>query len=1099
MAKVLDRFPLLQRLLGRPTQADNDREAIYRAQEKRIKLLSASLSFLTNTLNAAADGVMAIHFASGAKYTNPQFAEMWGEAPEALMAPGQETQLMALHATMVKDEAQFIARATVLWEALDSPSFDEIEMKDGRILERTITPREVDGKLVGTVFNFRDITSRERAGRKIRFNQLVVENSAPLFWVDPIQRKVVYANKAACEQLGYDIEMFIGLDVLSIDPAATPGTLDALSEALKKNGKPRYLESSFMRSNGELINVEITIFLTQDEERALHVVTFKDTTEEKRAAFEVNRQRTAILTLINSIPDPIFYMDHEGHYLGCNESYAAMVGRTIEDIKGMRSEDLFPPETAQAMRARDDAMLKSLKGVSAEHWVTYPNGRRVLLETMVSPLRGEAGQPVGLLGVSRDITDRKEAEDAVRRAKESAEEATQMKSDFLANMSHEIRTPMNAIIGMSHLALKTDMTPRQRDYIVKVHRSGQHLLGIINDILDFSKVEAGKLTIETIDFELEKVLDHVANLISEKCSSKGVELVFDIAHDVPPTLIGDSLRVSQILINYANNAVKFTETGEIVISARVLDITLEDVLLRFSVRDTGQGLTPEHISRLFQSFSQADSSTTRKFGGTGLGLAISKRLAELMGGQVGVESVFGKGSDFWFKVRLGISQQPKRVLIPNPDLRGRRALVVDDNDHARGVLRDMLEEMTFEVSDVASGAGAIKMVSSAFAQGTPFEIVYLDWRMPGMDGMEAARQILALGLVPAPILVMVSAYGREEMIIEAQAMGVVNMLVKPLSPSMLFDTTMEAMGRIDSETRSSRPVAADSLAQFIPVRGARILLAEDNDINQQIACELLRDAGFVVEVAENGLIALEMVQRATYDLVLMDMQMPVMDGLTATAAIRRLPQFAGLPIVAMTANARSEDRRACMESGMNDFMSKPIDPDSLWSMLLNWIRPRNADAATTPGVPAVAFAPAPLPLPSPLPPVGSNLPEGIAGLDVRTGLARMMGKKNLYVTMLRKYAAGQKNCPQAIRTALDAGDWATAQRAAHTLKGVSGNIGATDIPGYADAVEQALRLQLPLPEIEQTLSQLEPPLAALINAIESWLPLQSEAAAKPVA
>ena len=319
------------------------------------------------------------------------------------MAPGQETQLMALHATMVKDEAQFIARATVLWEALDSPSFDEIEMKDGRILERTITPREVDGKLVGTVFNFRDITSRERAGRKIRFNQLVVENSAPLFWVDPIQRKVVYANKAACEQLGYDIEMFIGLDVLSIDPAATPGTLDALSEALKKNGKPRYLESSFMRSNGELINVEITIFLTQDEERALHVVTFKDTTEEKRAALEVNRQRMAILTLINSIPDPIFYMDHEGHYLGCNESYAAMVGRTIEDIKGMRSEDLFPPETAQAMRARDDAMLKSLKGVSAEHWVTYPDGRRVLF--LGDDLRAKLleSTPLPRLGTPQDV------------------------------------------------------------------------------------------------------------------------------------------------------------------------------------------------------------------------------------------------------------------------------------------------------------------------------------------------------------------------------------------------------------------------------------------------------------------------------------------------------------------------------------------------------------------------------------------------------------------------------------------------------------------------------------------------------------------------
>ena len=1089
MAKALDRFPFLQRLLGQPTQADKDLASTNRALERRIKLLNASLSFLTNTLHAAADGVMAVHFASGAKYINPRFIEMWGDAPESLMAPGQEAALMALHASMVKDEAQFIARATELWDALDEPSFDEIEMKDGRILERTITPREADGKLVGLVFNFRDITEHERAARKIRFNQLVVENSAPLLWLDPTQHKVVYANKAACERLGYSIEMFVGLDIATVDPGATPDKINALTEALKKTGKPRYFSSQFLHCSGDKIDVEITIFLAQDEERAVQVVTFKDTTEEKRAAAEINRQRSAMSMLVNAIPDPIFHKDHEGRYVACNEAYAALVGRTPEQVKGLVCEDLFPADVAVAMRVRDGAVLKTLKRVAAEHWITYPDGRRVLVETLVSPMPGEDGQTTGLLGVSRDITDRKEAEETIRRAKETAEEATQMKSDFLANMSHEIRTPMNAIIGMSHLALKTDMTPRQRDYITKVHRSGQHLLGIINDILDFSKVEAGKLSIEAVDFELDKVLDNIANLITEKCISKGVELVFDMAPDVPQTLIGDSLRVGQILINYANNAVKFTETGEIVISVRVMDVTLEDVLLRFSVRDTGQGLTEEQISRLFQSFSQADSSTTRKFGGTGLGLAISKRLAELMGGDVGVESVFGKGSDFWFTVRLGIGQQSKRVLVPNPDLRGRRALVVDDNDHARSVLRDMLESMTFDVSDVSSGAAAVKAVAVKHAGGSPFDIIYLDWRMPGMDGMEAARQILALDLTPAPILVMVSAYGREEMIKEAEAMGIVNMLVKPLSPSMLFDTTMEAMGRMGAESRISRPVALENMDKFKAVRGARILLAEDNDINQQIACELLQDVGFVVEVAENGLIALEMVQRAAYDLVLMDMQMPVMDGLTATAAIRRLPNFGGLPIVAMTANARTEDRRACMESGMNDFLSKPIDPDSLWSMLLTWIRPHDADAAMTPDAPVLAASPAP--------PTASDLPEGIPGLDARTGLARMMGKKKLYVTMLRKYAIGQKTCTQTIRTALDAGDWATAQRAAHTLKGVSGNIGATDIPGYADAVEHALRDQRPQTEIEQTLSQLEPPLAALISAIESWLPPLPEATTKP--
>jgi len=1072
------RFPLLQRLLGRSPDTEAELRAVNEAQEKRIKTLGASLAFLTNTLNSANDGVLAIHFSSGAKYVNPRFTEIWGQTPDALLAPGQETALMMLHATRVKDSAQFMARARELWTGVESEAFDEIKMKDGRLIERTITPVVAHEKRVGLVFNFRDVTERSRAERKILFNRLVVENSGPLFWLDPVRRQVVYANKAACEQLRYGIEEFVGLELSVLDLDTTPETVTAIKLNLEQSPKPQNFQSRFRRGDSSVLDVEVSVFLAQDEERTVHVASFKDITEQKRTADEIGRQRNAMDALINSIPDPIFYKDHEGRYLGCNDAYARLVGRTVDDIKGLNCEDLFPPDVAAAMRVRDNTMLQSLEQVTAEHWVIYPDGRRVLLDTRVSLFGYEDGKPDGLLGVSRDITHRKDDEDAVRFAKESAEDATRMKSDFLANMSHEIRTPMNAIIGLSHLALKTDLTPRQRDYITKVHRSGQHLLGIINDILDFSKVEAGKLTLENIDFELEKTLDNVANLIAEKCSAKGVELVLNVAPDVPQGLVGDSLRLGQILINYANNAVKYTEVGEIVISVSVADRTLEDVALRFSVRDTGLGLTEEQISRLFQSFSQADSSTTRKFGGTGLGLAISKQLAELMGGQVGVSSVFGAGSDFWFTARTGISQQPKRALLPNPDLRGRRALVVDDNENARSVLRGMLEAMTFDVVDVDSGRAAINAVRSAHAENKPFDIVYLDWRMPLMDGMEAARQIRGLALLPAPTLVMVSAYAREEMIKEAESMGIVNMLVKPLSPSMLFDTTIEALGPQKKEARVSQAVAADNTSHLALLRGSRILLVEDNEVNQQIASELLVDAGFVVGLADNGQIALDMVQRSGYDLVLMDMQMPVMDGLSATEAIRRIARLEQLPIVAMTANAMEKDRSSCLEAGMSDFLTKPINPDELWRMILKWVQP-----PVTQQQPEIVTA-----VPVAVPRNGDDLPEHIPGLDVRLGLGHMMGKKTLYLAMLQKFVKGQKTCVQSLQEALAAQDRATAQRIAHTLKGVSATLGATATADHAGAVEHAIRTDLTAAELALAISTLEVQLAALVRDLEAWLP-----------
>jgi two-component system sensor histidine kinase/response regulator len=805
-------------------------------------------------------------------------------------------------------------------------------------------------------------------------------------------------------------------------------------------------------------------------------------------AWSAGFEHATLEALVDSIPDAISYRNSQGIYLGCNGAFLEITGKPASEIIGRTAREVTSPERAAWIAARDREVLSSLQKQSCESWVDYPDGRRALHEITRCPLRDRDGKMLGILSIGREITERKRHEEEINLAKEVAEAATRMKSDFLANMSHEIRTPLNAIIGLSHLALQTSPAPRQRDYLLKVQSAGQHLLGVINDILDFSKVEAGKLDLERSEFVLDKLLDNTGNLISEKSQAKGLELVFEVAPDVPPNLVGDSLRLGQILLNYANNAVKFTDKGEIVISVRASERTEKDVLLHFRVQDTGIGIAPEQVRRLFQSFSQADATTTRRFGGTGLGLAICKRLAELMGGEVGVESEPGKGSTFWFSARLGMGAVTRRELVPVPDLRGRRALVVDDNDNARTVIMGMLEAMTFEAREVSSGPAAVDEVRRAATEGRPYDVVYLDWRMPGMDGMDTARRIKSLGLAASPILMMITAYGREEMLKEARSIGIDNVLVKPVNASLLFDTTMSVLGSVQRVAPEQSPARAldTSTNRLASIRGARILLVEDNDINQQVARELLEDGGLVVDVAENGQVALDMVQRTFYDLVFMDMQMPVMDGITATCEIRKIRRLARLPIVAMTANAMEQDRRRCIEAGMNDAVIKPIDPQELCATLLRWVR-MSEPAPITASAAAAADARKPE---APASASTSSLPLRVAGLDTTLGLSRMLGKKALYLAMLRRYVSGQRTVCAQIHEALAMGDMPTAERLAHTTKGVSANVGATGIQNLAGALEQSLREYHPPVDVQQRLLELERPLAKLIGALELQLPAE---------
>lgn len=558
--------------------------------------------------------------------------------------------------------------------------------------------------------------------------------------------------------------------------------------------------------------------------------------------------------------------------------------------------------------------------------------------------------------LARAHGDEQARSEELRLAKAAAESATQAKAQFLANMSHEIRTPMNAILGMTQLALKGELPQRQRDYLDKSLRAGRHLLGVLNDILDLSKAEAGKLSVESIAFNLEQTLSNVGEMVGEKAGEKGLELVIDVGRDVPQMLVGDPLRLSQVLVNLANNAVKFTERGEVALACRVLGETPEGVELEFEVRDTGIGIPPQTCDLLFRSFQQADESITRRFGGTGLGLAISARLVSLMGGRIGVRSEPGKGSTFWFTTRMARSaMQPQRAAPES--LRGRRVLVVDDHEYARAVMVQMLQSMGFDTEDAVSGEAALRQVAQAREAGRPFDAVLLDWQMPQMDGIEAARRLRRQAGGPMaghpPALILVTAYCREEVIAAARVAGMADVLAKPVSPSLLLDALTAAL----------RPAVTPAPVPELPPRvdrAVRVLLVEDHAVNREVAQGLLRLHGVQVDEAVDGGQAVAMLRDAPagrWQAVLMDMQMPVLDGIEATQAIRAMERHRALPIIAMTANALVGDRTRCLAAGMNDHLAKPIIEAELQRVLDRWL----GAAPPAPAAPAPEAAAPPPP------------------------------------------------------------------------------------------------------------------------------------------
>ncbi|MBF0226554.1 MAG: response regulator [Desulfobacterales bacterium] len=613
----------------------------------------------------------------------------------------------------------------------------------------------------------------------------------------------------------------------------------------------------------------------------------------------------------------------------------------------------------------------------------------------------------------------------LKQAKEKAESLTQAKSEFLANMSHEIRTPMNAVIGLIDLSLKTELSPKQLDYMHKIRTSSRNLLGIINDILDFSKIEAGKLSIEHIHFNLSDVVENLSDMFSIKALEKKLELIVSIANDVPDGLIGDPLRLGQILINLVGNAIKFTNEGYIQIKVTNENEIDELIKLKFMVKDTGVGLSQEQIKKLFSSFTQADTSTTRKYGGTGLGLAISKSLVLMMNGEIWVDIDDAKGSSFYFTAEFEKQTIQKIKEIYSDVYAGKKALIVDDNITSRQVIEEMLKCFKFQIKSIDCGEDALAELKKSYDL---YQLLMIDWIMPGIDGIEVIKEIRKNPKWKNLKIILMTAFGREDIMKRAELAGVNSFLVKPIKSSILHDTLMEIFQYQeypDEFKIANENIQNETIRNF---KDKKILLVEDNYINQQVAKEILECEGFLVDISNNGIEAVEMVKKFRYDAVLMDIQMPEMDGYEATQAIRSLnEQNKTLPIIAMTAHAMEEDKQKCFAFGMNDYITKPIEISQLFNVLASWVNCNKEDEPS------------------------------IEIIDINEVLERLRGNKKLLNSLFDEFTKDYKNASKEIKSFLDSRDFDAAAELAHTIKGVSGNLSATSLYESSLALEKAIK------------------------------------------
>ncbi len=1074
----------------------------------------------------------------------------------------------------------------------------QLRRKDGSSVWCSLSGRALDPSNLdcGVIWVIDDITDRKRSEEALRESEerfmkvLYASDDAILLIGD---NTFIDCNEATASMLGYDSrERFLRTHPSELSPETQPDgrrsreKADEMMRLAFERGFHRF-EWIHRRANGEDFPVEVSLTPIVHEGRSLLYCVWRDITEDKKVREDLVRQTSLLMGLLDSIPDIVFFKDRSGVYLGCNPQFERFVGREREEIIGRTDFDLFDQDVATAFREYDEAMMQKGQAQHNEEWVAYPDGRMVLLDTVKAPLLYQDGEVIGLLGVSRDTTDRRRAEQelqnvhirtralmesvqagivlvrgsdrviveanpaaahmagvevqdlvgkvcneyicpaqagscpvfdlgqevdnserTIRRADGTvvpvlktvtrimlegdeyllesfvnitelqsacrdlertnevleiatarandmaaeAEMANAAKSEFVANMSHEIRTPMNGVIGMAGLLLDTELNEDQRRYAEIVKTSAKSLLGLINDILDFSKIEAKKLDLETLDFDLQSLLDEFAATMAFKAHEKGLELLCAADPNVPALLSGDPGRLRQILGNLTGNAVKFTDKGEVTLRvSRVLaneDAGEDSCLLRFSVRDTGIGIPADKIGMLFQQFAQVDASTTRRFGGTGLGLVISRQLAEMMGGEIGVESVEGQGSEFWFTARFGLRTESTRKEPPPPaELSAVRVLIIDDNATNREILVTRLRSWGMRPEEANDGPSGLQALDRALSEEDPFRLAVIDMQMPGMDGEAVGRAVKADRRLADTRLVMLTSLGMRGDVKRLREIGFAGYAVKPVRQEELRGVLSQALA--DGEdgpclSMATRHTARETLPDFSHHKG-RILLAEDNTTNQQVALGILKKLGLSADAVANGREAIEVLKTLPCDLVLMDVQMPEIDGMEATRRIRS-GRFRvlnpSIPIIAMTAHAMQGDREKCLEAGMNDYVAKPVSPRALAEALHKWLPRQEAQSRR-------------------LEPAGDSpkVEEGHEPSPVvfdRAGmLERLMGDEELAGELIEPFLADMPGQIEALRDYLEAGDAAGAERQAHTIKGAAANLGGEVLGALAFEMEKA--------------------------------------------